>query len=283
MSERRALFQHDGLPVRVADAAEPHVAWRWARRGGIVGALVALIALAPARWLASAVGHLTQHRLQWLDAEGTVWQGSARWVLQPANAHPGAPAGLALPDRVQWRVRPQGPAGLSIALRAACCMAQPLQLLAQPVWSGVALTVVDGRSDWPLSWLPGLGAPWNTLQPQGRLHVQTEGLRWRWQAGRGHLDGLARLDLREVGTRLSTLRPLGDYRVEVRGGDTIQFTLSTLDGALRLTGQGQWRERLDFSGEASSDPEHEATLSNLLSVLGQRQGARATLKIGSGT
>ena len=44
---------------------------------GLIGAVVALVAFAPARWLAEPVGAATQGQLQLVNAQGTVWNGRA--------------------------------------------------------------------------------------------------------------------------------------------------------------------------------------------------------------
>jgi general secretion pathway protein N len=87
--------------------------------------------------------------------------------------------------------------------------------------------------------------------------------------------------MQQLSTRLSTLRPLGSYRVRVQGGDTMAITLDTLEGSLQLTGSGQLLNgHVRFTGEASAAPDAEAALSNLLNILGQRQGAKSILKMG---
>jgi general secretion pathway protein N len=59
------------------------------------------------------------------------------------------------------------------------------------------------------------------------------------------------------------------------------ITLSTLEGSLQLSGNGQLLHgRVHFSGEATAAPDAEAALSNLLNILGQRQGAKSILKMG---
>ena len=68
---------------------------------------------------------------------------------------------------------------------------------------------------------------------------------------------------------------------EAKGGDAPAFTLSTLEGPLQLSGNGQWvGARLRFSGEATAAPEQQAQLANLLNIIGRRQGARSLLSIG---
>jgi general secretion pathway protein N len=74
---------------------------------------------------------------------------------------------------------------------------------------------------------------------------------------------------------------MGSYRFILSGGATTGLQLSTLSGALQLSGQGQWvAGKLRFVGEASSAPESQAALSNLLNIIGRRNGARSIIKLG---
>jgi general secretion pathway protein N len=113
------------------------------------------------------------------------------------------------------------------------------------------------------------------------MQLHTTQLQWTQQAGQERLQGQAELQMQQLSTRLSTLRPLGSYRVRVQGGDTIALTLDTLEGSLRLQGNGQLQNgHVRFNGEASAAPDAEAALSNLLNILGQRQGTKSILKLG---
>jgi general secretion pathway protein N len=147
------------------------------------------------------------------------------------------------------------------------------------MWRGLRVQLSNHTSHWPAAWLVGLGAPWNTVQPEGVLQLQTNHVQWTYQAGKEQLQGHAELQLQQLATRLSTLRPLGSYRLHVQGGDTIALTLDTLEGSLQLTGSGQLQNGR-FNGEASAAPDAEGALSNLLNILGQRQGSKSILKMG---
>jgi len=119
--------------------------------------------------------------------------------------------------------------------------------------------------------------------PEGQLRLATQALQLQllWQSGRWRSDGSTRLEALAVSSRLSPLRPLGSYRLDILGGDSPQLQLSTLTGDLRLSGQGQWvGQRLHFQGEASASPERETALSNLLNILGRRQGPRSIISFG---
>jgi general secretion pathway protein N len=50
---------------------------------------------------------------------------------------------------------------------------------------------------------------------------------------------------------------------------------------LQLSGRGQWAgQRLRFDGAASAKPESVDALSNLLNIIGRRNGATAIIKVG---
>ena len=116
------------------------------------------------------------------------------------------------------------------------------------------------------------------MQIDGELTLTTRGLSVEWSAGRPVIAGRAELVARNVASRLSTLRPMGSYRITVQGGATTQLRVETLEGSFRLSGSGQWvGARLRFSGEASAEPEREAALSNLLNLLGRRRGPRSLI------
>lgn len=273
----RSPRTHRNPRGRTATAAAPRPAWGWALVGAMAGVLPAVVAFAPAHWLANGVARATQGQVQLLQARGTVWTGSAQLVLTGGAASRDS---AALPGRVDWQLRPSFD-GLRVQLHAACCTPAPLQARVQARWAGMTLNVADGQSQWPAALLAGLGTPWNTLQPQGQLALQTQALAMRWAAGRMVLSGQAQLDARAMSSRLSTLRPMGSYRLALQGGEAPTLTLSTLDGALQLSGTGQWvGQRLRFAGEASAAPEREAALSNLLNIIGRRNGARSIITVG---
>jgi general secretion pathway protein N len=242
----------------------------------------------------------TQQRVLLLNPQGTVWQGSAEWALsdgqhslasaQDASAHKGLAVPTRLASRVQWQIGPSidfqtVAVGLKLELQSACCTNSPLQVFAAPTWQGLQLQSRAHTSQWPATWLVGLGAPWNTLQPEGQMQLRTQGLQWRqpWSLGQTQpkLSGEIELQWLQFSTRLSTLRPLGNYRVVVKGGDTMQVTLDTLEGSLQLQGHGEWQQgRLRFRGEAKAQADAEAAVSNLLNVLGQRRGNVSFMELG---
>ncbi len=288
---------------------------RWALGGGVLGALLAVLVFAPAAWLAAVVQQASGERLQLADARGSLWRGSAVMVL---TGGPGSRDASALPGRLHWTLGlAPGAAGLELRARQACCLNGQTLLRLQPAWgslhvslqaagaeAGAAVQAPAGAASatpapligqWPAAWLVGLGTPWNTLQPSGLLRLRSPGLGFDLVQGSLRISGRAELDLDDIASRISTLETLGSYRLQLQGDaladsspaaariDTqgARLRLSTRSGALQLSGTGLWAaERLRFRGEARAAPGAEAVLSNLLNIIGRRQGAAAVISIG---
>lgn len=270
---------HTRRPARAQGGVRPR--WRHAVLGSVLGLVMAVLIWAPARWLAWGIAQATQGQMQWLDTRGTVWEGSAQLSLTGGADSRDA---LALPGRLHWTVTPAW-TGLRLTLQADCCMAQAAHWKVQLGAATLALEVNDHPSQWPAALLTGLGAPWNTLQPDGLLQLRTQGLRLHWAQGRLQMRGLVDLNVQNLSSRLSPIKPMGSYRIALtgtpEGTPTPGLQLDTLEGPLRLSGQGQWvGQRLRFTGEASAQEGSEAALSNLLNIIGRRQGARSLISLG---
>jgi general secretion pathway protein N len=242
-----------------------------------LGVAAAALLFAPARWLAGPLERATEGRLLLVEPRGTLWNGSAQLML---TGGAGSSDAMALPTRIDWRLSPRWD-GLLAQVETACCTTRPIALRVRPRWGGTRLAIADSVTQWPASMLAGLGTPWNTLQFEGELRLSTEELSVEWVQGRLAIAGRAELTAQRMSSRLSTLRPMGSYRITVLGGATPTLQLDTLEGSLRLAGSGRWvGSRLHFSGVASAEPERESALSNLLNIIGRRNGPRSIITIG---
>jgi general secretion pathway protein N len=261
-------------PAALAPTRNP---WPWAAAGLLLGLALALVLFLPASWLAARIADATAGHVLLADPRGTLWNGTAN--LQLAGGA-GSVDQLTLPTPVDWHIRPRWD-GFVVELSTACCTPQPLVVRVRPGQRIMGLEVADARSQWPASLLAGLGTPWNTLQLDGDLALSTQSLSVEWIEGRLALAGRAELQAQRMSSRLSTLRPMGSYRISVTGGATPNLQLDTLDGALQLNGSGQWvGSRFHFMGTATAAPGKEEQLSNLLNIIGRRTGARSIISIG---
>ena len=254
--------------------------------GLLAGAALASVMFAPARWLGNALAWASADRVQVLNAQGTVWNGHADLVL---SAGQGSLGRTALPQGLRWKTalgwEDGGPA-LRLILQAPCCTRTPIQATVRPGGDGLRWRLAAFDSQWPAALLSGLGTPWNTLQPEGLLRLQSPGLAVG-PAARGTTQWTGSLEVQalRLSSRVSTLRPLGSYRLRIDPlgdeGPGSRIALDTLEGGLLLQGDGRWDgTRLRFSGDARAAPGREAALANLLNIIGRRDGARAVLSFG---
>ncbi len=251
--------------------------WGALLAGLVSGLCLVLVLCAPARWLAAAVSSGSGGMVNMADAQGTVWSGSGQLTLHGGQ---GSNDASVLPGRLQWEVQPELGA-LTITLRADCCAPEGLFFRLVPDWAGARLQLADRQSHWPAQVLSGLGTPWNTIRPEGRLLLQSQSFVVQWNQGRWSWNGQLQLDAMDIASRLSTLRPMGSYRLVLSAAQTPRVELTTLQGSLQLQGSGQWAgNKLRFEGEASAAPDRAEALANLLNIIGQRVGTRSIIKLG---
>lgn len=265
---------------------------RWVGSGLLLGALPALLAFAPAAWLADGVTRASGGRVRLAEATGTVWAGDA--VLALASGTDARQA-LALPGRLHWRVGLH--AGLPAArIKQACCIhgqwvlqwqpglqRQRFSLLHEPAAQDLAADSSGAWGQWPLSALTGLGTPWNTMRLNGSLQLTAQPVELVREKGLWSLQGDFQLHLNNLSSRLSPLETLGSYSLSfsAQPGAPAALQLQTLSGALQLQGQGQWTlQGLRFQAQASAAPGSEDALNNLLNIIGVRQGAQSVFSIG---
>ena len=258
---------------------------RWAIAGSVLGLLFGVVAFAPATWLASGIASASGQRVLLADARGTVWSGSAVVVL---TGGPGSRDAAALPGRLDWSLGLSG-LGFELVARQACCLNGNVAVQIKPGFGRTSITLMPQAGwtgQWPGALLGGLGTPWNTLQLGGALRLVSPGLTMEWVQGRWLVSGRADVELLGASSRVSTLETLGSYRLSLSGdaakaGGPSQLSLTTLDGALQLSGNGSvGANGVRFRGEARANSGDEAALSNLLNIIGRRNGAVSVISIG---
>ena len=259
-------------------------ATRWAIAGALLGALLGVVVFAPAAWLAQALASATGERVLLADARGTLWSGSAVLML---TGGPGSRDASALPGRLAWTLGWRGSA-FDLLVTHACCLNGSVALQLRPGLGRIEamlLPTAGWVGQWPSAWLGGLGTPFNTLQLGGVARLLSPGMTVEAVQGRWRMGGQADLEMIGVSSRLSTLPTLGSYRLRVSGdaanAGTTQLNLTTQEGALQLSGAGTaGAGPLRFRGEARAQAADEAALSNLLNIIGRRDGARSVISIG---
>jgi general secretion pathway protein N len=232
-------------------------------------ASIALTALAffPATWLASLLEMQTAGRLTLGDAQGTLWRGSAFIGAAPGGNEPVSPL---LPGRFVWRLSPAVLLGrVDAELENAAALSQPVNVTGSwHLWqvSPAAITL-------PAERLSALGAPLNTIQPTGQMRLSWQLLQLKQQKGNIEVSGSMNLEMNDITSRLSPIKPLGSYDLAFDWQELqADVMLKTVKGPLLLNGSGKISNgRLKFSGKAEAEAGQEEKLANLLNLLGQRR------------
>ena len=284
-------------------------------RTGLTGRIVLVVAAvvvvastwlltAPATLADWAIGRLTAGRIRIADASGSIWRGQGRLVLvdvetertrregtasNSGGAATGSStvsadqrglvplAGVPVPGPITWQIRPWPLLlGRLEATARHDSMAQPVRIDGNTQ----TVTIAAGAMQLPSIALDRLGSPWTAVRPVGSLAVSWQPLRIE----RGGFQGRLVLDLRDVSSALTPVRPLGAYRLEVDAkGQTADLRMTALEGPLRLSGSGNWSARggLKFQAEAEADESERLRLQSLLGLLGRREGSRTMIRVGA--
>jgi general secretion pathway protein N len=256
---------------------------------GLIVAVVTMLATAPASLVDWGLRQATDGRVRLADAGGSIWAGQGRMVLvdilteadrdqrsQSARG-PASLAGVVIPGTIRWQISPLPLLiGRLQATAGHDSMARPVVISG----SATRLQVTGGAMQLPNVNLARLGSPWTTVRPTASL-----GLTWQpFVVDRGQFSGQATLELRDVASALTPVRPLGAYRIEIDGtGASSRIRMTAIDGPLRLSGDGTWTARggLRFTAYAEADEVERLRLQSLLGLLGRREGTRTMIKIGA--
>jgi general secretion pathway protein N len=233
----------------------------------LLTASVTALASAPAAWLAPLIDRQTDGRFALADVQGSLWHGSA--IVGAAAARDEALAPL-LPGRCGWRISPLVLLGVvDIQLENPALTNQPITIRGN--WAH--WEIGSGSFSLPADGLSALGAPFNTIQPAGIMRASWPVLQVVREGRELKVSGKMQIDLTQVVSALSPVKPLGAYRLRVdfQGGST-KLDLQSLAGPLLLTGRGEIvRGALHFSGQATAQEGEEAKLAVLMNLLGQRR------------
>ncbi|MEO6271018.1 MAG: type II secretion system protein N [Lautropia sp.] len=256
---------------------------------GVVVAIATMLATAPASLVDWGLREATSGRVRLADASGSIWSGQGRIVLvdvfteadrdQRARSDrvPASLAGVVIPGTIRWEI-----SALPLLIGRLQASASHESMAKPVVFTGTAtrLQATGGSMQLPNVNLARLGSPWTTVRPTASL-----GVAWQpFVVDRGSFNGKATLELRDVASALTPVRPLGAYRIEVDGtGDSSAIHMTAIDGPLRLSGDGTWTPRggLRFTAYAEADEAEHLRLQSLLGLLGRREGTRTMIKIGA--
>jgi general secretion pathway protein N len=240
---------------------------------GLGSVTLTVLAFVPALWMVPLLETQTGGRLTLGDAQGTLWRGSAfigASALIGDSPGGGDPVTPLLPGRFAWRLSPAVLLGwVDAELENPAVLSQPVRITGNwHEWQVSPSSVVM-----PAERLAALGAPLNTLQPSGRMRLSWQPLQLARHDGGVGMNGSVNLELNDMASRLSPLKPLGNYNLTFDWrGQQASVKLETVKGSMLLNGTGVFANgHLQFSGTAEAAAGQEERLANLLSLLGPRR------------
>lgn len=231
---------------------------------------VTVVILLPARWFAGQLAERSGGRVSLVDVEGTLWNGSAAVVIGSDEA---SGTVSVLPGRLYWKAR-AGFSGIALQVTDPELLPTPVAVTeSHQVWH-----LASGRAHLPLPVLVGLGTPFNTLHFTGTAEATWD----NWTFAPGSATGHASITLERVASQLSTVDPLGSYRVDLEGnGPDTALKLSTVSGPLFLEAAGTLdAQGAHVRGTARAAPDAHDRLADLLGVVGRYDGNVSTFGYG---
>lgn len=220
----------------------------------------------PASLVGKALEHTSQQRIRMLYSQGTIWHGQLNVSIQ------GPKHTIAIPNPIEWRIHLWPSQSWPRLTLTHTQLTQPLEI----AWTHGQWSIRKGSLQLPAAWLSALGAPFNTIRPEGVLL-------WSWENWDAEKNLNIQCMWRDAQSALSNIRPLGEYTMTLSGSRNhpVQITISTQQGPLILEGQGTWdpKHRFSLTGFASAHPKDQIALQGLMSQLGKQEGNRYRLTL----
>lgn len=232
---------------------------------GLLFYAVFLVATVPATWLAWGITRVSHGTINLSQPSGRLWHGNGELVVLLPKATRFSFG------HTEWRVNPLWllTGRLDLGLNTSGSM---IQLNGVLRFSRATIYLKDITAVFPAEIASRFYSPIRLLSPKGQIRFSTASLAIKQNA----IQGNAELQWQGAGSKLSSVDPLGDYRLVVTGdGETARLELETVRGDLVLSGRGGWdianEGRIEFVGNAKPRA-RRLELEPILRLLGRDQG-----------
>jgi len=222
--------------------------------------VVMLVVTAPATLLAKVAEGASGGRFILANATGTVWQGGARPAIRQRSGS------LLAMEQLRWDVALLPLFTGKIIIRLDWDnVAQ-----AQPMVATISFKQIEVRNAVIPLQAAALGELSPVLQPvqlSGQMQIRSEQFTFSSQG----LNGIAVADWLNAGSAMSSVNPLGNYRINLAGaGEKLEVSLVTLSGALLLEGKGGFmpEQGLRFQLTARAAADSKGKLDELINNFG---------------
>ena len=221
---------------------------------------ITLLVTAPATLLAKIVETASNGQFVLANASGTLWQGSATPAIRQR-----AGSFFAL-EKLHWDIAVLPLFTGKLVSQFRWDNVEQIQPMAVTLsFSQVELRdVVLPLSAGIMGELTPLLQP---IQLSGQMYIRSE----KFTLTRQGMNGNAVAEWSNAGSVLSTVKPLGNYRINLAGlGERLEITLLTTSGVLLLEGTGSFSasQGLRFQGSARASADSKGSIDELLSNFG---------------
>ena len=229
----------------------------------------------PAFWLSEILKKNTEGHLFLEDTQGSLWNGSARLIL--SDTHERA---VILPGRIHWNMYLiESAAQLDFSFD--CCSSEPIHITFS-YDQGSLTTKINGTvQSLPASIFSGLGHPWSSLRPQGRIQIRFDhlGIISPISGAAIQPTGSAFINVTDLCSSLSLSCPLGNYSItyvasksKISAKNSPGSLLEISLDAHRIS--SQWHA----SGFIQANERAGDSLNTLLTLFGTRQGHQTMIE-----
>ena len=231
---------------------------------GLVFYLLFLVIEMPASWFAWGLNRYSGGTVRLDPIAGSLWHGNGKLVIYYPRT---VPHDL---GNTEWSISPFWL--FAGRIQSRWNIEAPDSQAQFTVRIGASQThLLETRIALPAQTVGAFYPPAALISPQGQIQLRAD----RLAIGKGMVEGNSEILWNGAGSSMTPVQPLGNYRLEIAAaGKTATLKLSTLQGALDLTGQGQWRMesgQIQLTGTAVPR-ERAAELEPLLKLIGQDQG-----------
>jgi general secretion pathway protein N len=188
--------------------------------GCVVGALLALVYFAPARWLSSLVGRMSGGAVQLVRANGTIWDGRSHLMIKmPMQKNP-----YIFPDSIEWNIGFSWQ-GVNCTLRAEDYLASDELIALNWHWNGFSANFSDNRISLPSEMFSDFPFPWNKLQRAIGAQMTLDQFSIQHSGEKMYYSGRLWLDIQMSESWLSNKKTPEDYRIYVKTGTRLNIGL----------------------------------------------------------
>ena len=231
---------------------------------GLVFYLLFLIVEMPASWFAWGLNQYSHRAVRLDPIGGSLWSGNGRIVIYHPQTTP-HDLGTA-----EWNINPLWLFTGRIQMHWLV-KAQDTNIDATVQFCPGQTQWVDTDASFPAQSVSTFYPAATLILPKGLVRLHTA----RFSIGQKGIEGSGEIFWQNAGSSLSSVQPLGDYRLEIAGAEkNAKLKLTTLRGDLEFTGQGQWQPQtgqVQINGSAM--PRARAgELESLLRMIGDDQG-----------